>query len=109
MIGPSGLVCVEIKEFGNLPLPIFVNKKTGEPLRDQKLLKKLRRFMNWREAMPGLIQNPQDFITEYDSNDFEQVKDVVEVWFDSGSTHSYVLELENLHWPTRCITRIRPT
>ena len=29
---------------------------------------------------------------EYNEVDFEQVKDVVEVWFDSGSTHAYVLE-----------------
>ena len=28
------------------------------------------------------------------------MKDVVEVWFDSGSTHSYVLETrEDLQWP----------
>jgi isoleucyl-tRNA synthetase len=37
---------------------------------------------------------------DYDSNEYEQVKDVVEVWFDSGSTHSYVLETrEDLQWP----------
>ena len=32
--------------------------------------------------------------------DYEQVKDVVEVWFDSGSTHAFCLEQrEDLKWP----------
>ena len=31
---------------------------------------------------------------------YEQVKDVVEVWFDSGSTHAFCLEQrEDLKWP----------
>ena len=29
---------------------------------------------------------------EYDSNDFEQIQDIADVWFDSGSTHAFVLE-----------------
>ncbi|HEX4194645.1 MAG TPA: class I tRNA ligase family protein, partial [Stellaceae bacterium] len=32
--------------------------------------------------------------------DYEQIKDVVDVWFDSGSTHSFVLEKRpDLQWP----------
>ena len=57
-------------------------------------------FTNKKEEMPGLTQNLQDLSPEYDSNEYEQVKDVVEFWFDSGSTHSYVLETrEDLQWP----------
>ncbi|MEC8165290.1 MAG: class I tRNA ligase family protein, partial [Pseudomonadota bacterium] len=37
---------------------------------------------------------------EYDPDDFEQVRDVVDVWFDSGSTHTFVLEeREDQRWP----------
>src|SRR3546814_9361664 len=33
-------------------------------------------------------------------SDYEQVRDVVDVWFDSGSTHSFVLEARpDLAWP----------
>ena len=33
-------------------------------------------------------------------DDYDQVKDVVEVWFDSGSTHAFCLEKrEDLQWP----------
>jgi isoleucyl-tRNA synthetase len=29
---------------------------------------------------------------KYKAEDFEKLSDIVEVWFDSGSTHSFVLE-----------------
>ena len=31
---------------------------------------------------------------DYESKDYEKLNDIVEVWFDSGSTHSFVLEKE---------------
>src|SRR3546814_4971428 len=45
--------------------------------------------------------DPQRFLgNDYSAEDFEQVTDVVEVWFDSGSTHSFVLEARpELKWP----------
>ena len=37
--------------------------------------------------------DPGEFLgAKYDVDDFEQVKDILDVWFDSGSTHSFVLE-----------------
>ena len=36
----------------------------------------------------------------YNPNDYEKLNDIVEVWFDSGSTHSFVLEKrKDLKWP----------
>ena len=45
--------------------------------------------------------DPQRFLGEkYKSEDYEKLSDIVEVWFDSGSTHSFVLEKrEDLKWP----------
>ena len=37
---------------------------------------------------------------DYDTKDYEKLNDIVEVWFDSGSTHSFVLEKrKDLKWP----------
>ena len=37
--------------------------------------------------------DPQRFLGDkYKSNDYDKLSDIVEVWFDSGSTHSFVLE-----------------
>ena len=45
--------------------------------------------------------NKQKFLgKKYNENDFYQTTDIVEVWFDSGSTHSFVLEQrDDLKWP----------
>ena len=44
------------------------------------------------------------FREEYNPNDYEKLNDIVEVWFDSGSTHSFVLEKrKDLKWPATCI------
>ena len=93
--------CVSRQRVWGVPLPIFVNKKSGEPLRDNIVIERIAKIYEdeggdaWFESDPSRFLSP-----EYDANDFEQVKDVVEVWFDSGSTHSYVLEKrEDLQWP----------
>jgi isoleucyl-tRNA synthetase len=42
----------------------------------------------------------QDFLGEhYKAEDYEQVMDIVDVWFESGSTHAFVLEARNLPTP----------
>jgi isoleucyl-tRNA synthetase len=35
----------------------------------------------------------------YDPAEYEQVHDIVDVWFESGSTHAFVLEARGLPWP----------
>ena len=37
---------------------------------------------------------------DYDPADYDKVDDIVDVWFESGSTHSFVLEIrDDLSWP----------
>ncbi len=93
--------CVSRQRVWGVPLPIFVSKKTGEPLRDQKVIEKIAKIYEDEGGDAWFNSDPSRFLSpEYDPNEFEQVKDVVEVWFDSGSTHSYVLEArEDLQWP----------
>ena len=93
--------CVSRQRVWGVPLPIFVNKKTGEPLRDNKVIERIASIYEQEGGDAWFNSEPSRFLSpDYDSNEFEQVKDVVEVWFDSGSTHSYVLETrEDLQWP----------
>ncbi len=93
--------CVSRQRVWGVPLPIFVNKKTGEPLRDNKVIERIASIYEQEGGDAWFNSEPSRFLSpEYDSNEYEQVKDVVEVWFDSGSTHSYVLETrEDLQWP----------
>ena len=93
--------CVSRQRVWGVPLPIFVNKKTGEPLRDNKVIERIASIYEQEGGDAWFNSEASRFLSpDYDSNDYEQVKDVVEVWFDSGSTHSYVLETrEDLQWP----------
>ena len=93
--------CVSRQRVWGVPLPIFVNKKTGEPLRDNKVIERIASIYEQEGGDAWFNSEPSRFLSpDYDSNDYEQVKDVVEVWFDSGSTHSYVLETrDDLQWP----------
>ncbi len=93
--------CVSRQRAWGVPLPIFVSKETGEPLRDQAVLDRIFAAFEAEGADAWFARDPQDFLgNEYKIDDYEQVKDVVDVWFDSGSTHAFVLEnREDQKWP----------
>tara|TARA_B100000575_G_scaffold294458_1_gene310546 strand:- start:1077 stop:3851 length:2775 start_codon:yes stop_codon:yes gene_type:complete len=93
--------CVSRQRVWGVPLPLFINKKTGQPLRDKKIIDRIAEIYEKEGSNTWFTENPQRFLgQEYSANDFEQVKDVVEVWFDSGSTHAFCLEKRSdLKWP----------
>ena len=93
--------CVSRQRVWGVPLPIFINKKTKEPLRDKKVIDRIAEIYEKEGSDCWFTDNPEKFLgKEYDSKDFEKLKDIVEVWFDSGSTHSFVLEKrKDLKWP----------
>ena len=93
--------CVSRQRVWGVPLPIFVNKKTNEILIDDKVFENIASIYEKEGSDCWFSDDPQKFLgKKYNSKDFLQLKDIVEVWFDSGSTHSFVLEKrEDLKWP----------
>jgi isoleucyl-tRNA synthetase len=93
--------CISRQRLWGVPLPIFVEKKTGEPLRDQAVIDRVAEAFEAEGGDAWFDSDPQRFLgNDRKAEDFEQVTDVVEVWFDSGSTHSFVLEARpELKWP----------
>ena len=93
--------CVSRQRVWGVPLPIFINKKTKEPLRDQKVIDRIAEIYEKEGSDCWFTDDAENFLgKEYDPKDFEKLKDIVEVWFDSGSTHSFVLEKrKDLKWP----------
>ena len=93
--------CVSRQRVWGVPLPLFVNKKTGQPLRDENIINRIADIYEKEGSNTWFTEDPQRFLgDEYSLEDYEQVKDVVEVWFDSGSTHAFCLEQrEDLKWP----------
>jgi isoleucyl-tRNA synthetase len=92
-----------------VPITVFMHGETGEILpraghkSSEELIARIREafaaegadawFAEGAKArfLTGLVDNPDDW---------EQVRDILDVWFDSGSTHAFVLEQRpDLKWP----------
>ena len=93
--------CISRQRVWGVPLPLFVNKKTGKPLRDINVVNRIADIYEKEGSDTWFTEDPQKFLGDnYSISDYDQVKDVVEVWFDSGSTHAFCLEKrEDLKWP----------
>jgi isoleucyl-tRNA synthetase len=92
--------CVSRQRVWGVPLPIFINKKTKEPLRDQKVIDRIASIYEKQGSDCWFTDNAKIFLGNHNPNDYEKLNDIVEVWFDSGSTHSFVLEKrKDLKWP----------
>ena len=92
-----------------VPITVFRHKETGRviPARDfnafgeliDRIIEAFRKegADAWFEQgakerfLSGLVDNPQDW---------EKIDDILDVWFDSGSTHAFVLKVRpDLKWP----------
>ena len=93
--------CVSRQRVWGVPLPIFVSKKTKEILVDDEVNEIIASIYEKEGSDCWFSDDPQRFLgSKYKAEDYEKLSDIVEVWFDSGSTHSFVLEKrDDLKWP----------
>ncbi len=86
-----------------VPITVFVHKETGEPLRDPAVMERIVNAFKDEGADAWFASDPSRFLgPDYNADDYEQVTDILDVWFDSGSTHAFVLEdgpWNDLAWP----------
>jgi len=75
-----------------VPLPIFVNKADNKVLQDQEVDARILAAMRSRGADVWWETPAQEFLgAKYKAEDYDKVEDILDVWFDSGSTHAFVL------------------
>ncbi len=93
--------CVSRQRVWGVPLPIFVNKNTKEILADDEVIENIASIYEKEGSDCWFSDDPQRFLgSKFKAADYEKLSDIVEVWFDSGSTHSFVLEKrKDLKWP----------
>jgi len=82
------------------PMAMFVDKATGEPLRDPAVNERIVQLIASEGADAWFTRPVQDFLGNLDPQAYEKVEDILDVWFDSGSTHAFTLEgRADSHWP----------
>ena len=85
--------CISRQRAWGVPIALFVNKKTGEPLKDETVLKRITDIFEEEGSDAWFSRPPQDFLGEdYSADEYEQVFDIADVWFESGSTHRFVVD-----------------
>ena len=76
-----------------VPITLFVNIKSDELLQDKAVNDRIIEAVTQDGADAWYLRDPQSFLgDDYETSDFEQVTDILDVWFDSGSTHAFVVE-----------------
>ncbi|MXO91317.1 isoleucine--tRNA ligase [Pontixanthobacter aquaemixtae] len=81
-----------------VPLALFVHRESGELLVDPEANARIQQAIAaetvdaWEEARAAEFLGP-----DRNPDDYEMVTDILDVWFDSGSTHAFVLESDE--WP----------
>ena len=93
--------CISRQRIWGVPLPLFVSKKTKEPLKDSEVIENIAKIYEKEGSDCWFTDDPQKFLgKKYRKEDYIKTSDIVEVWFDSGASHSYVLEKrKDLAWP----------
>jgi isoleucyl-tRNA synthetase len=82
------------------PLAMFVDKQTGEPLHDEQVSGRIVNLIAADGADAWFTRPARDFLGNHDPDRYEKVEDILDVWFDSGSTHAFVLENRpDSRWP----------
>jgi isoleucyl-tRNA synthetase len=92
--------CISRQRAWGVPIPVFVHRATGEVLRDPDVVARIRAAFEAEGADAWFTSPPSRFLgNERDAAAYEQVRDIVDVWFESGSTHAFTLEARGLPWP----------
>jgi len=85
--------CISRQRAWGVPIALFVHKETDEILCDKNVLNRIGDIFEKEGSDAWWTRPAQDFLgNDYKAEDYDQVFDIVDVWFESGSTHAFVVE-----------------
>jgi isoleucyl-tRNA synthetase len=86
-----------------VPITLFVDRKTGQYLNDPAVNARIVAAVREEGVDAWEAARAQDYLgADYRAEDYEQITDILDVWFDSGCTHVFTLESgkwPELSWP----------
>ncbi|OYW47766.1 MAG: isoleucine--tRNA ligase, partial [Novosphingobium sp. 12-62-10] len=81
-----------------VPITLFLKKGTNQYLDDPAVNARIVAAIRAEGVDAWSVERTQEYLGDtYDAADYERVTDILDVWFDSGSTHAFVLE--SGRWP----------
>ncbi len=81
-----------------VPIALYVDRKSGEYLNDPAVNARIIEAFKTGGADAWFNADHQEFLgNAYALDDYEVITDILDVWFDSGCTHAFVLESGK--WP----------
>ena len=99
--------CISRQRVWGVPITVFYCEKCGETLTDRKYLDPIvRQFAEhtadvWYSKSADELLGPGVDCPKCGGHDFRKETDILDVWFDSGSSHLAVLtEANGLPWPS---------
>ena len=86
-----------------VPITLFVDRRTGQYLVDAQVNARIVAAIRESGVDAWSDARAAEYLGDaYDVADYERVTDILDVWFDSGSTHAFVLDSgrwPDLRWP----------
>jgi isoleucyl-tRNA synthetase len=98
--------CISRQRIWGVPIPIFYCRDCGEPLVNEETIKAVADLFRREGSDAWFTHEAEEIIPTGSScancghKEFVKEKDIMDVWFDSGSSHMAVLEQrDGLRWP----------
>ncbi len=84
-----------------VPIAVYVEKSTGKILNDPKVNQRIYEAFGKEGADAWFADGAtaRFLAPDYKPENYEQVRDILDVWFDSGCTHAFTLEGRGMQWP----------
>ncbi|MFN3700044.1 MAG: isoleucine--tRNA ligase [Alphaproteobacteria bacterium] len=88
--------CISRQRAWGVPIALFVNKESKEILNDEAVFERIAATFEAEgsDAWWDDKKFPASYFLgdQYNPDEYEQIFDIVDVWFESGSTHAFVCE-----------------
>ncbi|WP_374296802.1 isoleucine--tRNA ligase [Acinetobacter sp.] len=85
--------CISRQRTWGVPIPFFVQKDTHElHPRTPELIEEVAKLIEQEGVDAWFNRDGKDFLSAEDAEQYNCVRDTLDVWFDSGTTHFAVLD-----------------
>ncbi|WP_127459780.1 isoleucine--tRNA ligase [Paenibacillus elgii] len=106
MIADRGDWCISRQRAWGVPIPIFYCRSCNEPLVNETTIEHVASIFEKEGSNAWFLRDEKELLPagtvcpKCGHDHFRKETDIMDVWFDSGSSHSAVLETrEELQWP----------